>query len=153
MAASRVPDVVNAAVDALVAETALTTLLGGAKAYTHVPKGTDPPYVLVLGGDEVPWATGFVCQDGSPIVTDSADSGGRQVDVIVQCVSTFRGSAEVDDIASTVMDVLTDNATWSGVTGFQITQLVRNLAQFPQDVFGDGVVWFQRQLTIRVTVG
>ena len=60
MAESRVPDVVAAAVAALEAI--------GARAYTHVPKGTDPPYELVMGGDELPWAMGFACDDlvGSP---------------------------------------------------------------------------------------
>lgn len=152
MAGSRVPDVVNAAVDALAGDTALGTLLGGSKAYTNVPKGTDPPYVMVLGGDESPWAASFECEAGSPLTSDSGDSGGRVVDVLVQCVSTFRGSAQVDDIASRVMDVLIAQQTWLYVSGFQIAQLVRNAAQFPQDIFGDGEVWFQRQVTIRVTV-
>ena len=59
MAGSRVPDVVAAAVTALQADALLSTLLGGAKAYTHVPQGTDPPYVMVLGGDELPFAVTF----------------------------------------------------------------------------------------------
>lgn len=146
MAASRVPDVVTAAVSALVAS--------GATAYTHVPKGTDPPYELVMGGDELPWAVGFACDDltGSPAASDGGDSGGRTVDVFVSCVSTFRGSAEVDDMASLALLTLTDLTTWAGVPGFQAVDFVRNSASVPQDVAGDGVMWFQRTLVVRVTV-
>jgi hypothetical protein len=89
---------------------------------------------------------------GSPATYDTGDSGGRTVDVQVQCVSTFRGSAQVDDIASAVMDVLTDDPTWAGVSGFQIAAFISNRAQPPQDIFGDGVVWFIRTVTIRVTL-
>lgn len=146
MAASRVPDVVEAAVAALVAD--------GATAYTHVPKGTDPPYELVLGGDEQPFAQGFVCADifGSPTTSDAGDSGGRMVDVLVSCVSTFRGSAEVDDMASGVMDVLTALPTWVGVPGFQAVDFIRNTATVPQDIAGDGVMWFLRTVVVRVTL-
>lgn len=146
MAGSRVPDVVTAAVTALEAI--------GARAYTHVPKGTDPPYELVMGGDEAPWAMGFACDDltGTPAGTDAGDSGGRTVDVFVACVSTFRGSAEVDDMASVALVTLTDLATWAGVPGFQAVDFVRNTASVPQDVAGDGVMWFQRTLVVRVTV-
>lgn len=146
MAASRVGDVVTAAVAALQAV--------GAQAYTHIPKGTDPPYELVMGGDEVPWALGFACDDltGSPLASDGGDSGGRAVDIVVACVSTFRGSAEVDDMASLAMLTLTTLGTWAGVPGFQAVDFVRNTASVPQDVAGDGVMWFQRTLVVRVTV-
>jgi hypothetical protein len=148
MAASRVPDVVNAAVDSLQAS--------GAPAYTHVPKGTDPPYELVMGGDEAPWAMGFACEDlvGSPpaLGSDAGDSGGRTVDVLVACVSTFRGSAEVDDMASDVLGTLTTVDAWASVAGFQAVDFVRNTATPPQDVAGDGVMWFQRTVVVRVTV-
>ena len=146
MAASRVPDVVTAAVTALQAI--------GAPAFTHVPKGTDPPYELVMGGDELPWAMGFACDDltGTPAGTDAGDSGGRTVDVFVACVSTFRGSAEVDDMASVAMAELIQVTPWLGVHGFQAVDFVRNSASPPQDIAGDGVMWFQRTLVVRVTV-
>ena len=145
MAASRVPDVVEAAVAALVND--------GAVAYTHVPKGTDPPYELVMGGTEIPFAPGFVCDPfGSPAGGDMGDSGGRQVDVIVSCVSTFRGSAEVDDMASDAMAILTTLATWIGVAGFQAVDFVSNTATVPQDLAGDGVMWFLRTVVVRVTL-
>jgi hypothetical protein len=148
VAASRVPDVVNAAVDALRAS--------GATAYTHVPKGTDPPYELVMGGDELPWAMSFACDDvlGSPpaLTSDGGDSGGRTVDVIVSCVSTFRGSSEVDDMASATLGTLMAVGTWASVAGFQAVDFVRNTAAPPVDVAGDGVMWFQRAVVVRVTV-
>ena len=128
----------------------------GAPAFTHVPKGTDPPYELVMGGDELPWAMGFACEDfvGSPpaLGSDGGDSGGRTVDVIVACVSTYRGSADVDDMASDAMATLTLVNTWAGVLGFQAVDFVRNTAAPPQDVAGDGVMWFQRTVVVRVTV-
>jgi hypothetical protein len=148
VAGSRVQDVVTAAV------AALETI--GARAYTHVPKGTDPPYELVMGGDELPFALGFACDElaGSPpaLISDGGDSGGRTVDVIVSCVSTFRGSAEVDDMASTTLAALTLVETWAGVAGFQAVDFLRNTASVPADVAGDGVMWFLRTVVVRVTV-
>ena len=154
MAASRVPAIVNAAVDALKLDATLITLLGSGKAYTNVPANTDPPYVLVMGGDETPWAEMFA-QDSmvSPGETDGGDAGGRQVDVVVQCVSTYRGSSQVDDMASRVMEVLTDTDTWSGVADFQLAQFLRNEWQPPIDLAADGTLWFIRRVYVRVTAG
>ena len=143
MAGSRVPDVVAAAVAALVAD--------GATAYTHVPKGTDPPYELVMGGDELPFAQTFACND--PVWgSDAGDSGGRQVDIVTTCFSTFRGSAEVDDMASRVMAVLMTPTIWTDVAGFHAVDFVRNTATLPVDMYGDGVMWFLRAVVVRVTV-
>lgn len=161
MAGSRVRDCVNAAVDALKADAALIAILnppanGGGevpKVYTHVPQSTEAPYAQVLGGDEIPWAPTLVEYGiGSPLGTDGGDSGGRQVDVVVQCVSTYRGTKEVDNIASRVMEVLTDDATWSAVVGFQLAEFVRNAFQPPVDLNADGVLWFVRLVTVRVTL-
>lgn len=149
MAASRVPETVAAAVTALAGDVTLTALLGGAKAYTHVPQSTDPPYVVVLGGDELPWAV-TLADPTSP--EDFGDSGGRQCDVWVQCVSTYRGTEQVDGIASRVMEVLTDGGTWSGtpMLGFQLAEFVRNSAFPPTDL--NGVLWFQRTVVVRVSL-
>jgi hypothetical protein len=152
VAISRVPDVVNAAVDALAASAALTALTTTAKVYTHVPKGTGSSYVQIIGGDEVPWAETMSNDFGSPATFDTGDSGGRMVDLLALCASTFRGFDQVDDMASAVMDTLTDDATWTGVGGFQIAAFISNRAQQPQDIFGDGVMWFIRTVTIRVTL-
>ena len=146
MATSRVPDVVNAAVDALRDDSTLETLLGGEKVYTHVPEKTATPYAMVMGGDEIPWAETLDDED-------DGDSGGRQVDVIVQCASQYRGSKEVDDIASRVMAVLTDGSTWAAVAGFQVALFIRNASNPPIDLNADGVLWFVRLVTVRVTVG
>ena len=146
MAGSRVPDVVNAAVDALRDDSTLATLLGGEKVYTHVPEKTVTPYAMVMGGDEIPWAETME-------LGDDGDSGGRQIDVIVQLVSTYRGSSQVDDLASRVMVVLTDAATWAAVSGFQVALFIRNAANPPIDLNADGVLWFVRLVTVRVTVG
>ena len=144
MASSRVRDVVNAAIDGLRANGALTTALGSAKVYTHVPENTSPPYCWVFGGDEIPWA--ITLDDG-----DSGDSGGRQVDVLVNCVSRYRGTSQVDELASLAMIVLTTSSTWSGVSDFQLAEFVRNQMQAPTEV--EGEMWFVRTVTVRVTVG
>jgi hypothetical protein len=156
VAASRVPDCVNAAVDGLKADATLIAagLLGSAKVYTHVPQGTDAPYVLIIGGDEVPWAETFTMESFvSPATTDGGDSGGRMVDVVAQIVSVYRGSKQVDDVASRVLEVLTDVDTWAGVTDFQLAQFIRNQAQPPIDLNNDGLMYFVRLVTVRVTLG
>ncbi len=153
MAGSRVRDCVNAAIDALKADTTLLALVGAAtKVDTHIRQGTDTPYVMLLGGDEIPWAVTFEQTLGSPLDTDGGDGGGRQVDVIAQCVSTYRGTKEVDEIASRVLEVLTDDATWAQVTGFRLAEFVRNAFQPPIDLNADGTLWFVRLVTVRVTL-
>ena len=153
MAGSRVRDCVNAAVDALKADTALLALVGAAtKVDTHIRQGTDTPYAMVLGGDEIPWAPVLIQTLGSPLDTDGGDDGGRQVDIIVQCVSTYRGTKEVDQMADRVLTVLTDDDTWRLVDGFQLSEFVRNAFQPPIDLNADGVLWFVRLVTVRVTL-
>ena len=141
--ASRIPAVVGACITALQNDAALETLLGADKVKSHVRKGTVTPYVAVWGGDEIPWGESFI---------EAEDAQGRQCDVVVQCTSTYEGSAEVDDIASRVMEVLLENAAWSGVDGFQAVQFVRNSGVPPQDLAGDGVLWYLRIVTVRVTL-
>ena len=50
------------------------------------------------------------------------------------------------------MEALTDPDTWLGVEGFQVAEFVRNTAVSPQDLLGDGVLWFLRQVTVRVSL-
>jgi hypothetical protein len=144
MAGSRVREVVNAAVDALKVDTALLALTANTPTGTHVKQKTSPPYTVVMGGDELPWA--ITLDDGF----DQGDSGGRQVDVLVQCVSIYPGSLEVDAMAGRVMEVLTDAAPWTAVPGFQLAEFIRNAAVPPADVVGDGVLWFVRWVSVRV---
>lgn len=140
MAGSRVPDVVNAAVDALNADATLigSTLLNGAKNYTLVPQDTAPPYNWVLGGREVPWAEGFNGDDS------------REVDVKIVAYSKYRGTKQVDDIISRVMVVLDTDATWAGISGIAGHTFVENGEPEPADIAGE--VWFGRPLTWRVFV-
>ncbi len=108
---------------------------------------------MVLGGDEIQWGVTFVeAGIGSPLGTDGGDSGGRQVDVIAQCVSTYRGTKEVDEIADRVMRVFTDDSTWAVIAGFQLAEFVRNAFQPPIDLNADGTLWFVRLVTVRVTL-
>ncbi len=141
MAGSRVRDCVNAAVDALKADTALIAIVGTGKVAVHIPQDTDPPYTMVMGGDEVPWVTDF-----------GDDSGGRQVDVLVQCVSTYRGSSQVDSMASEVMEKLLTDSIWASVSGFSAVEFVRNGFQPPVDLNADGVLWFVRLVNVRVSL-
>jgi hypothetical protein len=158
MAGSRVPDCVNAAVDALKASTTLTVMLGGAKVYTHVVQNTPAPYVFVMGGDELPWAESMECQSvmgspGSPTVTtDGGDHGSRQVEVWAQCVSTERGSLQVDAMASEVLTVLTDPWSWSGISGFEVVEFLRNGFVPPAPLGTDATLWFVRTVQVRVIV-
>lgn len=148
MATSRVRDCVNAAVDGLKVHAGLLAVLGSAKVNTHVPQGTTPPYTMVMGGTEVPWAETLEEDE------DGGDSGGRQVDVLTQCVSTYQGSKEVDSIAAEVMECLIGPASsvWDAVDGFQIATFISNVAQPPIDLNADGVLWFVRLVTVRVTL-
>ncbi len=141
MAGSRVRDCVNAAVDALKADNALIAIVGTGKVAVHIPQDTDPPYTMVMGGDEVPWVTDF-----------GGDSGGRQVDVLVQCVSTYRGSSQVDSMASEVMEKLLTDSIWASVSGFSAVEFVRNGFQPPVDLNADGVLWFVRLVNVRVSL-
>jgi hypothetical protein len=134
---------VNATVDALKADSALQALMGGQKAFTHVEQNTAAPYTMVMGGDEIPWAESM---------DDLDDTGGRQVDALVQCVSTYRGSSQVDDIASRVMAILLERTPWEAIDGFQTVQFIRNTSQPPQPLGNDGVLWFVRLVTVRVTL-
>jgi hypothetical protein len=103
MAGSRLSDVTNAAVDALVADSALATLLGGsAKVFTHIPEDTPVPYVLVLGGQEIPWVESFEPGDDA-----------REVEVDMLVVSAYRGTKEIDAITNRGLEVLTTHASWN----------------------------------------
>lgn len=152
MAGSRVDDVVSAAVNALQDDSTLETLLGGSSVGTYVDQNTDPPYVVVMGSDELPWAVTFE-QFSDTTVGDEGDNGGRTVDVLCQCVSTKKGTQEVDRIASRVLEVLTSEDTWADLDDFQLAEFVRNTALLPTDLFVVGTLWYQRQVVVRVTVG
>jgi hypothetical protein len=146
VAGSMVRECVNAAVDALKVDTALIALVGTGKIAGHIAQGTTPPYVMVRGGTEVPWSVTL------DTFGDDGDNGGRQIDVLVDLVSTYRGSSQVDSMADRVMEVLTDQSIWSGVAGFQLAEFVRNDAPPPQALAADGTLWFTRFVTMRVTV-
>jgi hypothetical protein len=140
MAGSRIPDVFNAAVDALVADVTLigSTLLDGPKVYGAVPQGTIPPYLWVMGGREVIWAEAFRSDDG------------REVDIDAFAISKYRGTKEVDDIIDRVMEVWDTAATWAGVSGYAGHTLVENREPAITELGGE--VYFERGLKWRVWV-
>lgn len=137
MATLRVADVVNAAVDALKADSALTTLLGGtAKVYNHVPDDTVPPYVLVMGGREAEALRSF------------RDETGREVDILTEAVSSYRGSLQVDQITARIVTVLTTDGTYSSVTGYLASEFVESPE--PESSLVDGRPYYIRSATCRV---
>lgn len=146
MAGSRVRECVNAAVDALKVDATLIGIVGTGKIAGHIAQGTTPPYVMVRGGTEVPWS---ITLDA---FGDDGDNGGRQVDILVDLVSTYRGSSQVDAMADRVMEVLTDQSIWAGISGFQLAEFIRNDAPPPQALAADGTLWFTRFVTMRVSL-
>jgi hypothetical protein len=140
MAGSRVPDVLNAAVDALKVDATLigVGLLNGAKVYSSVPEDTVPPYLWIMGGREVIWAEGFNGDDS------------REVDIDAIAISKHRGTKEVDDIINRVIEVLDTAGTWSGVSGYAGHTLVENRAPAFAEMAGE--VWIERALQWRVWV-
>jgi hypothetical protein len=140
MAGSRVPDVLNAAVDALIADATLigVGLLNGAKVYSSVPEDTVPPYLWVMGGREVLWAESFRSHDP------------REVDIDAIAISKYRGTKEVDDIISRVIEVLDMPATWAGVSGYAGHTMIENRAPAFAEMAGE--IWIERSLQWRVQV-
>lgn len=138
MAGSRIPDVVNAAVDALKADATLigASLLNGSKVYTHVPENAVAPWLVVLGGQETPWAE------------SQNDDDDRECQVDVVAVSKYRGTTQVDAIISRAIDVLTTHGTWTGVTGYAGCAFVINRAPVPSEIGGE--MWFERSATVTV---
>jgi hypothetical protein len=137
---SRIHDIFNAALDALKADATLIgpTLLDGDKVYGAVPEDTIPPYVWVLSGDEVPWADSFRSHDA------------KQVDLDVVAISKYRGTKEVDDIISRVMQVLDTRSTWTGVSGYDSHEFMINTKPAFTEIAGE--VWIERSLQWRVRV-
>jgi Protein of unknown function (DUF3168) len=142
---SRVDELVDAAVDALLADAPFITQLGGPKVYSHVPQKTAPPYAIVLGGDELPWLVDFAAGGDS-------DNGARQIDVVVQVTSTFKGQSEVNQLASSTMRILLADAPWAAIDGFMLVEFVRNQAQPPIDLMSDGVIWYTRFMTVKISL-
>ncbi len=140
MAGSRIPDVFNAAVDALASDATLigASLLNGPKVYSAVPEDTVPPYLWVMGGREVIWAEGFNADDS------------REVDIDAFAISKYRGTKQVDDIINRVMEVLDTASTWTGVSGYAAHMFVENREPAFTEIAGE--VWIERALKWRVLV-
>jgi hypothetical protein len=140
MAGSRIPDVFNASIDALKADATLigSTLLNGAKVYSLVPEDTVPPYLWIMGGREVIWAEAFRSDDA------------REVDIDAIAISKHRGTKEVDDIISRVIEVLDLPATWASVSGYAGHTLVENRAPVFAEMAGE--IWIERSVQWRVWV-
>jgi len=60
-------------------------------------------------------------------------------------------------MASRIMDVLLGDpfappTFWNAISGFANVEFVRNAFQPPVDLNNDGVLWFQRFVTVRVSL-
>lgn len=140
MAGLRLGDVTAAAITALNADTSITTALGGSKSYANVPEETQPPYVFLVGGAEVPWVESF---------SASGDDGGRQVDVIAEVWSKAFGTKEVDAISNLVLTRLTTESTWRpSVTGYAGMHFVGTSPIQKYQV--DGTMWVMRTTTVQL---
>lgn len=136
----RVPDVADKAYDALAADATLTTLLGGtSKVYSHVPEDVAPPYVIVLGGREAPWAR------------ETNDESTREVDVDADVWSNYRGTKEVDDLGHQVATTLLAHASWSSLSGYAGVLFVESPRPIQELI--EGVLWVRRRVTVRVYLG
>lgn len=138
MSGLRSRDVVNAAVDALSADATLTTLLGTSKVYTHVPQGTEAPYVLLMAGRE------------APILETFDDDASRSVEIMAMVVSTYRGTKELDAIADQCTATLTAHATYAGISGYTANRFVEAERPTVEDV--DGTLYYQRRVIVAVWV-
>lgn len=98
-AGSILPEVVTQVVALLRANAAIAALLtdgeGQVKVWNNVPAGTVPPYLWVWSGDE----------DDAPRKL-GAGHYGRTCTVVVFPVSRHRGTKEIDELGSLVMQAL-----------------------------------------------
>lgn len=138
MAGSRLNDCVNAAVDALVADSTLSTLLGGAKVYTYVPEDTVPPYCYVWGGYERSWAEAL----------GGGAAAGREVDIEVTAVSAYRGTKQMDEIIDQALETLLADTPYSAVSGYAGVLFVA--CERPQAEHIEGRIFFSRRAVVRV---
>lgn len=135
----RALDVTNAAIDALRADSSLTTLTGAAttKAYTNVPEDVAPPYVEVLSAAEDEWAV------------ETNDDDGSVCELVVNVFSAYRGTLELDQVANRVLQVLTAEATWASVSGYAGWRFAGSPAPTDQQMV-NGQVYRRRVLRLRV---
>jgi hypothetical protein len=91
----------------LTASTAVTSLLGGAHVYDHVPRGQAYPYVTFGATSERDWSTG-------------TEDGGEHI-VTLHVWSKAAGRHEADHIAAAVRAALHDKTI--PMTGFRLVNL------------------------------
>ncbi|MCL4848743.1 MAG: DUF3168 domain-containing protein [Acidobacteria bacterium] len=135
IARSVMPVAVPAARELLLAAPALVTRLGGPKVYTYVPEEAVAPWIAVLGGQERPW--------------EQFKTRGRQGDLLVTTVSTYRGTTEVDEITDLVMQALDDQGlTLEGFEGARLDWMGNREPPPPQE--WGSQLWFTRTAVFRV---
>lgn len=134
MSGSVRPAVTAAVIGTLTGDSALTTQLGGAKAWVNVPDKTPAPYVFVMGGREIP----------APGATTLANKSRRNVLVHVTAVSAQRGTAQIDALLDRVIELLApEGSPGPAVVGGKATwRLVENREPRQMEDVADGsLVW------------
>lgn len=137
----RVGSVTVKMVAGLVADTTITTMLGGAKVHTRIPEDTSFPFLHVRGGGEHPWA-------------EATDGGGRLVHAHVDIWSAHQGTKEVDDLATEIERVLVGPdggprpSMWSGLTGLVEVRFFESPEPIDEQV--GGLICVRRRVSIRV---
>lgn len=135
IARSVMPVVVPAARDLLLAHAALVTRLGGPKAFTYVPEDAVAPWLAVLGGLERPW--------------EQFKARGRQGELLITAVSSYRGTTEVDEIIDLAMQALDNQVvTLEGFEGGRLDWIGNREPPPPQE--WGSQLWFTRTAVFRV---
>lgn len=120
---------------------ALTTELGGAKVYDHVPQGTAAPYVLI--GDD------------TLIESDTKTGNGWELTITVHTWDFLRaGRKTVKEIMEHIYDALHKQETNVTVSGFSLTYLhceyqetFQERAEGATDMYYHGVQRFRALIT------
>jgi hypothetical protein len=109
----------------LAAYTALTTALGSAKIYDHVPQGTAAPYV-VIGEDTM-------------VDSDTKTSNGWDCTVTIHCWDYQKaGRKSVKTLMGHIYDALHKAETSITVTGFTLVMMVCDFQQSFQETAVEG---------------
>jgi len=111
--------------DKLIANSALTTTLGGTKVYDHVPQGTSAPYVVI--GDDT-------------LSEDDTKSNNRwDCTITIHCWDFEKsGRKSVKTILSNIFDALHKQESSITVSGFSLVEIHREFQETFQDPSEEG---------------
>src|SRR5262245_39109584 len=108
---------------ALTADSALTSLLGGARIYDDVPQGTGLPYLTLGQSTERDWSTGT--EDGNEHI------------LTLHVWSNARGKKQAHDIIAAVRSALHDQPLT--LTGHRLVNLRHEFSEARRDPDGEAI--------------